>query len=164
MGWQPPAAPQRGAALLSRTIAARYASRFSREQLAYAAAKAAHEVARKRCKENQERLNAEAARLGPDCLYPGTGYPYCSLKDRTHPLSIEAQAFLDVEAAATAVMYAAAHALFDWATETALAKYGTAAQKESIRAMVATVKEQAFVESEFEELVALSMRLGGGVV
>jgi hypothetical protein len=56
-------------------------------------------------------------------------------------------------------MYEAAHNLFDWATESALAKHGTAKQKADIRAMVATVKNQAHVERFFKELVDASMKL-----
>jgi hypothetical protein len=120
-------------------------------QNAYAMAKACHTVCKNRHDAYNLLIDAEAERLG----IPG---PYAILPEG-HPMWVEAQRLLDLETAANKLLYAAAHNLFDWATEATLAKCGTPGQHAGIRRMVATVKEMAYVEQPFEELVDMSMRL-----
>lgn len=145
--------------MLTTTLMAAIDSGMSREQLAYAAAKASFLVCRQRCEANQDLVNLEAIRLGAGSLYAGTGPRYCALKDETHPLMVRAQALLDAEIAAKDGMYLAAYALFDWASETALLRHASETQKALICDMVVRVKEMAFVEGPFEELVGLCMRV-----
>lgn len=71
----------------------------------------------------------------------------------------KAQKLLDRENEARKLMYAAAHNLFDWASESALAKRGTPAQKDSIRKAITEVKQMAHVEKFFVNLVDISMKL-----
>ena len=125
--------------------------RFSREQIAYAAAKALHTIEYQKARDYDKVCDQEGERLGLET-------PYAILPEG-HPMAMEAQLLLDRENAAKDLLYKAAHNLFDWATETTLTKIGTESQKADIRSMVATVKKQAYCETNFEELVDLSMRL-----
>lgn len=119
--------------------------------MAYAQAKALHTVCYQRCRAHDEVMDKEGDRLGLPT-------PYAILPE-DHPLMAEAQRLLNAEMAANKILYQAAHNLFDWATETTLARCGTPAQAADVRKMVATVKEMAYVEQPFEELVDISMRL-----
>jgi len=127
------------------------ARKFSVAQMCYVAARAAFEVARKDSRDYDVQIDAECEKLGIKT-------PYGILPD-SHPMLPEAQRLLDVENAATKDLYAAAHALFDWATESTLARIGTPTQKAAIRAMVTAVKKKAFVEQPFIVLVDMSMQL-----
>ena len=125
--------------------------KFSPAQNAYMLARAAFDVAYKACREHDKIMDLECDRLG-------IATPYGILPEG-HPLMIEAQRLLDRENEFRKLMYDAAHNLFDWTTETTLAKMGTAKQKTDIRQMVATVKKCAWVERFFIELVDTSMKL-----
>ena len=114
-------------------------------------ARAAFDVAYKACREHDKIMDRECKRLGIPTPY--------GILPEGHPLMIEAQRLLDRENEFRKLMYDAAHNLFDWAAETALAKIGTEKQKKDVRAMVATVKKCAWVEQWFIELVGTSMRL-----
>jgi hypothetical protein len=124
---------------------------FSPAQKAYMLARAAFDVAYKACRKHDRIMDAECEKLGLETPY--------GILPEDHPLMIEAQRLLDRENEFRKLMYDAAHNLFDWATETALAKMGTPKQKTDIRQMVATVKKCAWVERFFIELVDTSMRL-----
>ena len=124
---------------------------FSKQQNEYMAARAYFDVAYKAYLDYEKLMDAECDKLG-------IATPYGILPEG-HPMRIESQRLLDIENAARTKMYAAAHNLFDWATETALARHGTEKQKADIRKMVSTVKKQAFVERFWIELVDTSMRL-----
>jgi len=124
---------------------------FSPAQNAYMLARAAFDVAYKTCREHDRLMDTECEKLGLKTPY--------GILPEDHPLMIEAQRLLDRENEFRKLMYEAAHNLFDWATETALAKLGTPKQKTDIRQMVATVKKCAWVERFFIELVDTSMRL-----
>jgi N-formylglutamate amidohydrolase len=124
---------------------------FSIEQMTYIQARALFEVTRSACRKYDAIMDAECEKLG-------LATPYGILPDG-HAMRAEAQRLLDEDNAAKKIMVDAAHNLFDWATETTMAKMGTETQKVQIRAMVATVKKCAFVEKPFEQLVDMSMRL-----
>ena len=134
------------------------APRFSREQTAYMMARAAYDVDYQRSRDYDKQMDAECQRLGiPNSIdRPDV---YVGMLPEGHPMWAEGQRLLDREEASRKLMYAAAHNLFDWATEITLAKCGTPAQKASIRQMVATVKPMAWVESPWQKLVDLSMHL-----
>lgn len=124
---------------------------LSPAQNTYAVARAAFDVAYTACREHDKIMDLECERLG-------LATPYGILPEG-HPLMIKAQRLLDQENEFRKLMYAAAHNLFDWATETTLAKMGTPKQKTDVRRMVATVKKCAWVEQWFIELIDTSMRL-----
>jgi hypothetical protein len=125
--------------------------RFSEAQTNYMIARAAFDVAYKAHRDHDKLMDAECEKLGIET-------PYGILPDG-HPMWEEGQRLLDEENAASTLMYKASHELFDWATETTLAKMGTPEQKAQIRDMVAKVKKMAFVEKYFIELVESSMKL-----
>lgn len=124
---------------------------FSSPQIAYLKARALYEVAYQAHRDHDKLMDAECDKLG-------IRTPYGILPDG-HPMWVEGQRLLDLENAARTLMREAAHNLFDWATETTLAKMGTAQQKEQIRNMVASVKKMSHVEKFFIDLVDSSMRL-----
>ena|SRR5665213_833569 len=125
--------------------------KFSPAQTAYMMARAAFDVAYKACRDYDKLMDAECQRMAIPTPY--------GILPEGHPMRAEAQRLLDRENVWRKLMYDAAHNLFDWATETTLARMGTAAQKTAIRQMVATVKKCAWVERFFIELVDSSMRL-----
>lgn len=125
--------------------------KLSGAQLNYVAKRAAYDVAHREYLANSDKIDAEGERLGLET-------PYCILPE-DHPLMIEGQRLLDIENEHKRAMYAAAAALFDWASETVLTKMGTPQQKTEIRDAVAKVKTMAYVERPFEDLVKISLQL-----
>ncbi len=124
---------------------------FSAEQLRYMAARVAFDAAFEASRAYDKEMDAEGERLG-------LSVPYAILPEG-HAMHATAQALLDTENAARAEMYAAANALFDWATETTFKHCGTEKQNQEIRATVAEVKKMAWVQEHWKELVDLSMKL-----
>ena len=57
------------------------------------------------------------------------------------------------------LMRDAAFGLFDWATDTTLAKHGTPAQQKAVREAVAKVKHMSTVQQHWISLVDLCMKL-----
>jgi len=57
------------------------------------------------------------------------------------------------------LMRDAAFGLFDWATDTTLAKHGTPAQQKAVREAVAKVKHMSTVQQHWVALVDLCMKL-----
>lgn len=124
---------------------------FSGAQLSYLEAKAMFDVAYHAKRDYDIVTDRECDRLG-------ISTPYGILPEG-HPMRVEGQRLLDQENEARTLMYAAAHRLFDWASESALAIRGTKAQKESIRQAIVSIKKMAHVEKFFIELVDISMKL-----
>lgn len=124
---------------------------FSTQQTAYMLAKAAYDVRHAQHNAFGEEMDKEGERLGLEV-------PYAILPD-DHPMIPKAQALLDLENVAKAKMYRAAFDLFDWATETSFTHVGTKDQHEAIRTAVAQVKTMAYVETHFQEMIDICMRL-----
>jgi hypothetical protein len=117
-------------------------------------AKAYYETRSSLSEKYRIEMDAEGVRLGL-----GTPEDAFLILPDGHPMWAKAQQLLDAENEAKALMYQAAFNLFDWATESTLARLGTSEQKTAIRDMVVKVKAMAFVEKPFEDLVSASMGL-----
>lgn len=124
---------------------------FSTAQTTYMLAMANYQVAHDRDLAYDNLMDAECEKLGIETPY--------GILPEGHPMWVEGQRLLDAENAAKDLMRQAACLLFDWATETTLAKHGTAKQKQDVRDMVAKVKKMAHVEKFWIDLVDLSMKL-----
>ena len=126
-------------------------SKFSAQQLAYAAARARFDAAYQASQDYDKLMDAECEKLGIETPY--------GILPEGHAMWTEAQRLLDAQNAASKAMYAAAHQLFDWATSETFKHCGTTQQHTDIRAAVAKVKEMAWVEKHFIELLDMSLRL-----
>lgn len=124
---------------------------FSKQQMAYMAARAAFDVAYRASREYDKVMDAECEKLGIETPY--------GILPEGHPMWEKAQQLLDAENAAKELMYKAAHSLFDWATSETFKRCGTPAQHKAISEAVSKVKQMAFVEKHFEDLVDMSLRL-----
>lgn len=125
--------------------------KLSTQQIKYVAAKVVFDAAYKAARAYDEIMDDECEKLG-------IATPYGILPEG-HPMWIKAQQLLDKENETKAVMYAAAHDLFDWATSETFKRCGTPQQHKDINDAVDKVKNMAFVEQPFEELVSMSLRL-----
>lgn len=124
---------------------------FSAAQMDYMKARARFDVAHADYMDYEKLTDAECDKLGISTPY--------GILPVNHLMLAEAQRLLNCQNEARQQMYEAAHTLFDWATESALAKRGTPQEKKAVREMVATVKQEAYVERFFIELVDMCMHL-----
>lgn len=124
---------------------------FSQQQLNYATARAAFDVAYAESRKYDLAMDAECEKLGIPTPY--------GILPEGHQMWGRAQHLLDIENATKELMYKAAHDLFDWATSETFKRCGTPQQQTDILEMVAKVKCMAFVQEPFEKLVRLSMQL-----
>lgn len=137
-------------------VEAKYKARFSEPQLDYARARVIFDMCYKAARDYDRLMDAEATKLGLPT-------PFAILPEG-HPMMAEAQRLLDMETAAKKLMYLQANALFDWALVETFAHTGTPKQHAAIREAVIKVKEMAWVEAPWIEMVDLSMRLPKGKV